>query len=98
MPQAETAKQAKPLGEKHRLPADGRELMQRLRDYDSKLAGQGVCAKGDLVAYITEEGVKAGYPANLAAWSGPAFEFAATKTRAFEEMHRRPAGEPKAAA
>lgn len=98
MPQPETAKQTKSSGEKHRLPADGRELMQRLRDYDAKLANQGICAKGDLVAYITEEGVKAGYPANLAAWSGPAFEFAATKTRAFEEMHRRPAAEQKTAA
>lgn len=95
-PVEEPAKQ--PGSGKHRLPADGRELKQRLQDYDVKLASLGFCSKGDLLAHVMDEGVRAGYPANLTAWSGPAIEFAAEKTRAFEEMRRQIKGDKKTAA
>jgi hypothetical protein len=71
------------------LPADGRELLQRLREYDEKLAKQGVWKKGALVQHVTQEGVKAGYGADLATWAGAAIEFAVEATRKFEATQRR---------
>src|SRR4051794_34600858 len=39
------------------LPADGRELHRRLRDYDAKLAAQKLCPVGALLAHVTQAGV-----------------------------------------
>lgn len=71
------------------LPADGRELAQRLRDYDDKLAKQGICEPGALVQHVTQEGVKAGYGADLTSWSSAAIEFAVEATRQFEASQRK---------
>jgi hypothetical protein len=71
------------------LPADCRELVQRLHDYDEKLAKQGVWEKGALIQHITQEGITAGYESNLTSWAGPAIEFAVEATRKFEASQRR---------
>jgi hypothetical protein len=71
------------------MPADGPEFAQRLREYDAKLAKQGVWESGALVQHVTQEGVKAGYGADLAAWAGAAITFAAQTTLKFEEAQRR---------
>ena len=67
------------------LPADGKELHRRLRDYDAKLASQKVCTLGSLLAHVTQTGVKAGYSANMQEWSGPAISLAVEAVREFEK-------------
>jgi hypothetical protein len=73
----------------HALPANGAELHRRLHDYDAKLAGQGLCQVGELVKHVVEAGVKAGFGADLTAWSGPAMALAAEETKAFEAEARK---------
>jgi hypothetical protein len=70
------------------LPANGLELQRRLYEYDAKLAAQGLFLQGALVKYVVAEGVKAGYEADLATWSGDAILFAADATRTFEARAR----------
>lgn len=70
------------------LPADGRELHRRLRDYDAKLAAQKVCGVGALLAFVTQAGVKAGYGADMTSWSGSAIPFAAAAVKEFEARVR----------
>lgn len=70
------------------LPADGQELHRRLRDYDAKLAAQKVCGVGALLAHVTQAGVKAGFGADMTAWSGPAIPFAANAVKEFEAQAR----------
>jgi len=77
----------------HTLPAHGAELQRRLYDYDARLAGQGLCQKGDLVKHVVQAGVKAGFDADLAAWTGPAIALAVDETKAFEAQARKRAGE-----
>jgi len=74
---------------KGHLPADGRELLQRLCDYDEKMAKQGAWENGALIQHVTQEGVKAGHGADLNSWTGPAIEFAVETTRAFELSRRQ---------
>jgi hypothetical protein len=71
------------------LPANGPELLQRLNAYDAQLARQGLCKGGDLVKYVVQAGVKAGYEPELAAWSGPAISLAVEETKAFESRLRQ---------
>jgi hypothetical protein len=81
------------------LPANGVELQQRLYAYDSQLAKQGVCRAGELVKHIVQAGVKAGYEADLATWSGAAIQLAVNETKAFESRIRQhPVGQKEAAA
>jgi hypothetical protein len=87
-----------PKSARSALPASGAELLQRLRDYDEKLAKQGLCAKGMLVQHVTQEGVKAGHGADLSSWTGPAIALAVEQTKAFEGTVRRPKAEQKAVA
>jgi hypothetical protein len=77
------------------LPANGAELQRRLNDYDARLSKQGVCRPGELVKHITEAGARAGFGADLAAWSGPAIQLAVEETRAFETRARQQAAERK---
>jgi hypothetical protein len=70
------------------LPADGKELHRRLQTYDAKLASQKLCVRGALLAHVTQAGVKAGYTANLADWTGPAIPFAVEAVKAFEQTVR----------
>jgi hypothetical protein len=79
---------AKPVADrsekKNTVPTSGTELHQRLRDADSILAARGMCQIGDLVAHVTQAGVKAGFGADLSKWSAPAIELAVAETRAFK--------------
>src|SRR5262245_15089468 len=81
----------------HRIPANGEELLQRLRDYEAKLVAEGVCAEGDLLRHIAEAGEKVGFGSDLAAWTKPGIALAAKETRTFESRIRRQ-GETKAVA
>ena len=83
----------KPAG--HTLPANGVELQRRLYDYDARLAGQGVCHRGDLVKHVVAAGTKAGHDADLATWSGPAIELAVEETKRFEAKAREERVEQK---
>ncbi len=73
-----------------RMPANGEELLQRLRDYEAKLVEEGVCADGDLLRHIAEAGEKAGFGPDLATWTKPGIALAAKETRTFEARARRP--------
>jgi hypothetical protein len=77
------------------LPANGIELQRRVHDYDARLAQQGVCQPGELVKHIVQAGVKAGYEADLASWSGPAIVLAVEEARAFEARLREHKSERK---
>jgi Rad52/22 family double-strand break repair protein len=66
------------------VPATGTELHRRLRDADSELAAKGLCRIGELLAHVTQAGVKAGFGADLTRWDGPAIELAVAETRAFK--------------
>jgi hypothetical protein len=79
-------------------PANGKELQKRLRDYDSRLAAQGLCAPGALVQHIVETGVKAGLDRDLTTWSEKGISLAADETRAFESQARTRKGQQKAVA
>jgi hypothetical protein len=70
------------------LPADGKELLRRLTDYDGRMAAQGLWAKGDLLRHVAEAGAKAGHGPELTAWAGPAIELAVAQTKAFEAAAR----------
>jgi hypothetical protein len=95
-PQPEAPKtEAKPA---HALPANGQELHRRLQDYDAKLAAQKLCVRGALLAHVTQAGVKAGYTANLADWTGPAIPFAVEAVKEFEQSVRGGKSEPRNAA
>jgi hypothetical protein len=93
-PTATIPAEAKPSG----LPADGRELHRRLREYDAKLAALRVCQPGALLAHVTQAGVKAGYSADMTDWSGPAIPFAVEAVKAFEQAARGPKAEARPAA
>ncbi|MBX9627426.1 MAG: hypothetical protein K2X82_26720 [Gemmataceae bacterium] len=80
------------------LPADGKELHRRLREYDAKLAAQKLCQPGSLLAHVTQAGVKAGYSANMTEWAGPAIPFAVDAVKAFEQAARAPKAEIRTAA
>lgn len=77
------------------MPANGAELQRRVHDYDARLAQQGVCEAGELVKHIVQAGIKAGYEADLATWSGPAIALAVEETRAFEARLRQQKREHK---
>jgi hypothetical protein len=79
----------------HGMPANGAELQRRLYDYDTRLAAEGVCQRGDLVKHIVQAGTKAGYDSDLATWTGPAISLAVEETKAFEARLRQGSGEHK---
>lgn len=70
-------------GAKMPLPANGKEMHQRLRDKDSELAGQGRCMIGSLLAFVTQAGMQAGFGSDLDTWNGPAIELAVEQTKKF---------------
>jgi hypothetical protein len=76
-------------------PANGAELQRRLRDYDERLAKQGLCRLGELVQHVVQAGVKAGFEADLATWVGPAILLAVEETRVFEAKSRQQAASAK---
>jgi hypothetical protein len=76
--------QPQPTEARPNLPADGKALHQRLREYDAKLASDGRCTLGALLAKVVETGVKAGYGADMTSWSGAAIVLAVDVTKQFE--------------
>jgi hypothetical protein len=71
------------------IPTNGEELHRRLHDKDTLLAREGLCQPGDLVKHVAGAGAKAGFGADLLAWSGPAIQLAIEETRAFESRLRQ---------
>ena len=76
------------------LPADGKELFARLKAFEGQLAKENLTDPGALVAHVRDAGVKAGYPADLTAWTGPAIPFAVEVVKEFDQKVRgkQPAG------
>lgn len=99
-PQVEKKPEQKPVEAalQPALPASGQELHRRLRDYDAKLAAQKLCPLGSLLAHVTQSGVKAGYSANMAEWTGPAIPFAVDVVKEFEQSLRANKTEARPAA
>lgn len=80
------------------VPRSGAELLDRLRDYDTKLSEEGLCAKGALLDRIIQEGVKAGFGPDLTKWSGRAITLAVEQTKVFDAAVRKPKDGRKAVA
>jgi hypothetical protein len=80
------------------LPADGNELRERLQKYEDQLVKQKRCQPGELLSFVTQAGVAAGYDADLTRWEGPAIQLAVEQAKAFKERMRRPAEARKGAA
>ena len=57
-------------------PATGVELHTRLTKFDTQLADRKKCQIGDLLSYITQEGVKKGYSDDMTTWDREAILFA----------------------
>jgi hypothetical protein len=96
-PKPSKAEPAKP-DHKHAaagLPANGQELHRRLQDYDAKLAQQKLCVRGALLAHVTQAGIKAGYTANMADWTGNAIPFAVEAVKEFEQSVRATGHKPE---
>lgn len=70
------------------LPADGKELKDRLAAYEARLVAQGLCRAGDLLAHVAEAGARAGHPRDVAAWAGAALRLAVEEVKAFEARAR----------
>ena len=66
------------------IPVDGDELHRRLREYDTRLAGQKLCGPGKLLSHVAQAGVKAGYGDDITKWAGPAIDFAVDLVKRFE--------------
>ncbi len=79
-------------------PANGAELRERLQKYEDRLVKQNLCQPGELVNFIVQAGVQAGYDADLSAWEGPAIQLAVEQTKTFKVRMRRQAGAQKGAA
>jgi hypothetical protein len=79
----------------HSMPANGAELQRRPYGYDSRLAEEGICQRGDLVKHVVQAGTAAGYDSDLATWTGPAISLAVEETKAFEARARQMAGDRK---
>jgi hypothetical protein len=72
------------------MPADGKELDNRLRTHEAKLVSEGVCKPGELIAHVLAVGVANQYVADIARWSSlPAIEFAVEAVKGFEAARRR---------
>jgi hypothetical protein len=94
---AATVKETPGLKNAPTVPANGAELQRRLYDYDARLAKQNLCRAGELVKYVVGAGMKAGFEADLATWTGPAITLAIEETRAFESRLRKERAEQKVA-
>jgi hypothetical protein len=93
-PPADKARPKKAAPDKA-LPADGAELHRRLQDKDAKLAAEKLCARGALIAHVTQAGVKAGYPTDLTEWGTPAIAFAVEAVKDFESSIRHAPANPQ---
>jgi hypothetical protein len=75
---------SKPAG----LPASGKELLTRLNKYEQELVKAGRCQPGALLRHVLEAGQRAGHPADLEQWSGPAMQLAVEEAKRFGEEHK----------
>ncbi len=83
-----------PKKERKGLPADGKELKERLTAKEAKLVAAGLCKPGELLKYVAGQGKKASFGDDIAAWAGPAIELAVQEVRAFEaRMKAHPGAE-----
>jgi hypothetical protein len=82
---------------KARLPEDGRELLDRIKNYEVKLVAEGLCSSGDLLAVLARAGARAGLGSDIASWGEPGINLAAKETKAFETRARRTASAVPAA-
>lgn len=92
-----TAHPAAPPKAAPTMPADGKELHNRLSSYDAKLVKAGLIAAGRLLQHVRRKGAEAGYPRDIADWSGPAIPFAVEVVKEFEADVRRSARKPATA-
>lgn len=69
-------------------PATGQELYTRISDYDRKLSEMKLCARGELLSHVVQAGVRTGYTANMADWSGNAIAFAVDEVKRLEASYR----------
>jgi hypothetical protein len=67
-----------------RLPADGAELLRRLKDKEALLVKAGVCEPGELMDLVRRRCVDAGFGNDVSQWQAPAILLAAEEVRAFE--------------
>lgn len=73
------------------LPADGKELLARLKAYDARLSAEGVCKAGEFVADVAREGKRQhDLSANVEEWGAVGIQFATDFVKDFEA--RRKAG------
>lgn len=79
------------------LPSNGKELHQRLRDYDAKLASSKKAQVGALLSFVAQEGEAAGYSQAIETWDGPAIEFAVEAVKRFQVQQRKPKPQAMAA-
>jgi hypothetical protein len=70
------------------LPASGRELLARLNKYEQELVKAGRCKAGELLRHVLEADTRAGHPADLEQWAGPAMQLAVEEARRFAEEHK----------
>lgn len=71
------------------LPSNGKELHQRLRDYDAKLASSKKSQVGALLCFVAQEGAAAGYGEAIETWDGPAIEFAVDAVKRFQTQQKK---------
>jgi hypothetical protein len=79
------------------LPRDGKELLRRVAEYESKLVAQKVCVANALVHFLSQAGDAAGFGHDLETWAGPAIPFSVEKVKEFEKLARTANAAPPAA-
>lgn len=76
----------------HTMPKSGAELDRRVREFDAKLAAEGLSRPGDLVAYLVGWLDKAGFPRDLTRCNDHhAIKYAVDAVKAFEQTRRNDA-------
>jgi len=79
--------QATATEKKSNLPANGKELHARLREFDTRLAQAERCRLGELLTFVTKAGLAQGFGGDMENWTGTAIAMAVEKARAFDLAH-----------
>lgn len=77
------------------MPVTGRELKQRLEDYEAKLVKQGLCQPGELVTHVSDMGEHADLDADMEQWDAAGIRLGVDAARAFGEARERQRQEPQ---
>lgn len=88
-PQQQPAKR-QTAPEKKAPPADGAELLARLRKKEAQLVAEKRCEAGDLVLYVQSQGVSLGHPPEIAQWGPEPIKLASDWVRTFLALHSEP--------